>query len=74
MTNTITYLFAESGIIVALHTPLMEGKGHHGVGQGSEEGKQSAGHGIGGAWELPPTSVKHVHDVLDLRSTTTIGE
>ena len=68
------YLFAESGIVVTVHAPLVEGKGHHRVGQGSEEGEQSAGHGVGGAWELPPTSVEHVHDVLDLRSTTTIRE
>ena len=72
--NITAYLFTEGGIVVALHTPLVEGKGYHGVSQGSEEGEQSTGHGVGGAWELPATSVKHVHDVLNLRSTTTIRE
>ena len=68
------YLFAESGVVVTVHAPLVEGKGHHRVGQGSQEGEQSTGHRVGGAWELPTTSVKHVHDLFNLSRTTTIGE
>ena len=41
---TSSYLFTESGVVVALHAALVEGDGNNRLGQSSKEREQGTGH------------------------------
>ena len=69
------YLFTKHGLVGAVCGSLVEGDWDDRLTQSRQEEEETAGHGVGGAWELSsPAHIQSIDDLLHLHLTTSLLE